>query len=207
MVDKIDIPGTGIQNVDWYEDGEKGEADILNRPTRDVSTVVNALIDEVDQHELDITQAESDINTLQTDVSSLTSGLSGIQSKTFAAQEYLFNQSWQTIAQFDVVENLQAPGRILLYPGHSIEIVSQTGGTSSMYWRILANGVQQADGYLSVVDIGTIGFATMSAGNISIGTAATSIQYQIQMSSGPCKVVRPEQTQVARIDNEHPDFV
>lgn len=47
MVDKIDIPGTGIQNVDWYEDGEKGEAAVLNRPARDISAVINALIDEV----------------------------------------------------------------------------------------------------------------------------------------------------------------
>ena len=47
MVDKVDIPGTGIQNVDWIEDGEVADETVLNRPTKDVSVVVNEIIDEV----------------------------------------------------------------------------------------------------------------------------------------------------------------
>ncbi|WXB47870.1 hypothetical protein WCWAEYFT_CDS0168 [Vibrio phage VB_VaC_TDDLMA] len=50
MVDKINI--TDVQedetNVDWYADGERANALVLNRPVKQIAGVVNEIIDEVD---------------------------------------------------------------------------------------------------------------------------------------------------------------
>jgi hypothetical protein len=44
-MDKIDIDGTGLNNVDWLQNGEEADESILNRPTKQISQFVNDLID------------------------------------------------------------------------------------------------------------------------------------------------------------------
>ena len=47
MVDKINITGNPDTNVDWFADGERANATVLNRPIKQVSQVVNDVIDEI----------------------------------------------------------------------------------------------------------------------------------------------------------------
>lgn len=48
MVEKINI--TDVQedetNVDWYADGERANAEVLNRPIKQISGVVNQIIED-----------------------------------------------------------------------------------------------------------------------------------------------------------------
>ena len=44
-MEKINITGNPDTNVDWYADGERANAAVLNRPIKQLAGFINTLID------------------------------------------------------------------------------------------------------------------------------------------------------------------
>ena len=85
MATRINISTLPETNVDWFADGERANALVLNRPLKDVAGIINGVMDEVDTAAADAAQAVSDAAAASSAAAAASSAASAASAAAAAA--------------------------------------------------------------------------------------------------------------------------